>query len=594
MQIVVVIFPECVLPYSMPACCLEYTSSLAFLTTQWSSGIFGGVIGALLSAVAFLWLMRRNVSSTPKQVSGHSSNNNVEDLQELSGRLEQQILQRQRVERQLHESELRYRTIVEDQTEMVLQFTLDGTVLFGNKAFRDRNGLGDEVAKDFNCFSVVHPDDRDRIIRLVASADIDEPFAMDVVRVVRPNGEIDWCEWRGRSLFDADGNHFGFQAVGRVVTELVEARDRIAASELHYRSIIEDLHEMIIRFDAKGTITFANSAYHRDSGRNVDEIIGSSCFERIHPDDVSKARELVTQSSFENPIAQMVVRVVQSDGAIVWQDWNGRAIFDDDKQLLCYQLVGRDITRLRKAQEHLQEKERELAHLARVSALGEMVAGISHELNQPLATISNFSSASALVLEKEILETSDKAKLKDWGQRIHTQTDRITAIIQRLRRFGRPGSDRECFPIVAAVNEALLVTHATVGQSMTIRSMDDREKLPQICGDRIQIEQVLVNLIQNAADAMQEVPQKHRLMCIDAIHQGDFLTVSVTDNGPGVSPEMATRIFESFVTSRDTGMGIGLAISRSIVEAHGGTIRAVTDSNGGRIEFSLPIGDDQS
>ncbi|MCA9049375.1 MAG: PAS domain S-box protein [Planctomycetaceae bacterium] len=358
---------------------------------------------------------------------------------------------------------------------------------------------------------------------------------------------------------------------------------------------MEDQREMIIRFDRNGRITFCNDAYAVAHGKTQEQLLGTSCFSDIHPDDVAEARRQITSVTPDSEFGFMQMRILLPDGSIGWREWNGRALYDENGQMLGYQGVGRDITALRRAEQRLSEKQHLLTHMARVSALGEMVAGISHEINQPLATIANFSSASQFVLEHDRLTEEDTSRLKTWAERIFQQTERISAIISRLRRFGRPGSRRERFLIGDAVRESLLVTEPHLRHSGGRVSVCCPDDLPQVSADRIQIEQVMVNLLRNACDAMADIPAADRRIEISGAVRDESIVVTICDSGPGLTGDQAGKIFDAFVTSKSDGMGIGLAISRSIVEAHGGRIRAIPECGRGCFEFSLPIrhsGDD--
>lgn len=489
----------------------------------------------------------------------------------------------------LFESELQYRTIVEDQREMIIRFDRSGTLTFSNEAYARANNCRVEDLLGKSCFGRIHPDDVDQARRNISAVSAEHPYTQMQMRVIRDDGSIVWREWHGHGIFDEQDELVACQAVGRDITELIEAQHKLRESEQQYRSIVEDQREMIIRFDRNGLITFSNGAYARAGNRQPDELIGQSCYSRIHPDDRETARSIIAAISYDSPNAFMQTRILRDDGTVEWAEWNGRGLFDENLNLLGYQAVGRNITALRMAETRLREKELQLAHLARVSALGEMVAGISHEINQPLATITNFSSAMAMLLHQENLTSEDFDKLNSWTGRILNQTNRISDIIQRLRRFGRPGSQREQFCIVDAVNEALLVTETRTRYDVDQISVNCPSTLSQVHADRIQIEQVLVNLIRNAVDAMDGLEKGQRRISIDAVESGLFIVVTVRDTGPGIPPDSSNSIFESFVTSRKEGMGIGLAISRSIIEAHGGQIRAITDEPCGQLQFTLPV-----
>ncbi|MEQ9408949.1 MAG: PAS domain S-box protein [Fuerstiella sp.] len=367
---------------------------------------------------------------------------------------------------------------------------------------------------------------------------------------------------------------------------------RLQASETEYRSVVEDQNEFVVRFDQNGIITFSNAAYARENQCQPQDMIGRSCFARVHPDDLDLVEPRLKMPVKETSIDSILLRAIRPDGSIRWVEWSGRALFDARGQVRGFQVVGRDVTELREAETRLREKEAQLAHLGRVAALGELVAGISHEINQPLATIANFSSAAQLVLKDQDLPAEDGDKLQSWLQRIAQQTTRINSIIQGLRRFGRPGRRQEFFSVGQAAREALAVMETRTRHFVDRIEVDCPDDLPPVYADRIQIEQVFVNLILNACDAMENTPLGERLLQIEARQTDCFLRVAVTDAGPGLSPDATTAIFDAFVSTKSDGMGIGLAISRSIIEAHGGNIQAISQEGGGRFEFSLPIGDD--
>lgn len=191
-------------------------------------------------------------------------------------------------------------------------------------------------------------------------------------------------------------------------------------------------------------------------------------------------------------------------------------------------------------------------------------------------------------------EREDTADLREWINNISKQTERIDQIIKSLRRFGRPGSNRTRFPIGEAIEEALLVSEGYTRNAVGRIETDCEENLPMVFADQIQIEQVLVNLIQNACDAMGELPINQRDIRIEAWQARDAVVVSVTDSGPGISFDLETDIFNTFFTTKAEGVGVGLAISRSIIESHGGKIEAPMIESSkerayGRINFTLPI-----
>ncbi|QDV43080.1 Sensor protein FixL [Stieleria neptunia] len=378
--------------------------------------------------------------------------------------------------------------------------------------------------------------------------------------------------------------------VARRTRELREANQRLHASEVQYRSIVEDQTEYIVRFDVDQNVTFVNTAFLR-----ANRISGQTVSALLPADVVSRLRQLVANVETDGHAGRSITSFQDADGQLRWEQWHCRVLTDQLGNPLGYQVVGNDITDLRNAQNRLSEKELELAHLARVSALGEMVAGISHEINQPLATIANFSSASLLVLDRELGATENverKEDVRQWIERIKEQTERINRIVNSLRRFGRPGSNLTAFEIESAVNESLDLCEYRTQTVVDEILIDIPEDLPRAYADRVQIEQVLVNLIRNAVDAMDDPAIVKRTLKIVAVAEEGVLKVSVIDSGPGIKKDQVEEIFQTFVTTKSQGMGMGLAISRSIIESHQGKLYTVDGADGAWFEFTIPIATD--
>ncbi|WP_182865773.1 ATP-binding protein [Rhodopirellula sp. JC639] len=379
--------------------------------------------------------------------------------------------------------------------------------------------------------------------------------------------------------------------VAQRTRELREANQQLHASEVQYRSIVEDQSEYIVRFDADGQVTFVNSAYLR-----ANRVLGQTAIARLPDDAVDRLRRVIAGVKPGSQHGDSTVSYQSHDGQLRWEQWHCRVLTDQIGNRLGYQVVGNDITDLRLAQNRLSEKELELAHLARVSALGEMVAGISHEINQPLATIANFSSASLLVLERDH-ENSENGQgnenIRQWIARIKEQTQRINKIVNSLRRFGRPGSNLAAFDLNSAVIESLALCEYQTRSVVEELRLEIPEDLPRAYADRVQIEQVLVNLIRNAVDAMDDPAVVNRTLKIIAVAENGSLKVSVIDSGPGIDSGRAEEIFQTFMTTKANGMGMGLAISRSIIESHRGKLYTVDCPDGAWFEFTIPTANEQ-
>jgi len=244
----------------------------------------------------------------------------------------------------------------------------------------------------------------------------------------------------------------------------------------------------------------------------------------------------------------------------------------------------------RRAEERASRHQAELAHVARLSTMGEMTAELAHELNQPLAAICSYAQASA-----RLLKASPENGTDDLTTSIHQvveQAERAAEIIRRLRRFARK----------AEPDQAILCINALVGEIASLVEVEARaaraelryeltEPCPPVMGDRIQIEQVLINLIRNSLDAMRELQGEPRELTISTSSDTqDRVEVAVRDRGAGIPAEMAERVFDRYFTTKPNGMGMGLPISRSIVESHGGNLWVASNPKRGcTFFFSLPI-----
>jgi two-component system, LuxR family, sensor kinase FixL len=248
---------------------------------------------------------------------------------------------------------------------------------------------------------------------------------------------------------------------------------------------------------------------------------------------------------------------------------------------------GDDITDSRRAEAAARESQERLTHVSRLATMGEMASGISHELNQPLAAITNYASAAARLLDgaKPNLEDTLEAL-----RQISSQALRAGEIIRRLRNLVRDSvSERELLSVNDVIEELKSLTRADARAHDVPIRFDLAPQLPLASIDRIQIQQVLLNLLRNSIDAMEEVPPDLREVAIrtDSDPAGD-VTVTVTDTGPGVPAGVRDRLFMPFVTSKASGTGLGLAISRTIAEAHGGRLE-YRPGDGGGATFVLTL-----
>jgi two-component system sensor kinase FixL len=246
-----------------------------------------------------------------------------------------------------------------------------------------------------------------------------------------------------------------------------------------------------------------------------------------------------------------------------------------------------DITERRGVENRLHRASSELAHVSRVATLGELTASIAHEVNQPLAAIVANGEAGLRWLKRDV---PDLTEVRNSVERMIRNGQRASEVVQRLRALARK-SDPVHVPVAMAdiVNEAALLVGRELLVHRATLSVSASAGLPRVRGDRVQLQQVVINLLINGIQAMDGVTDRERALSIKTDSVADGIVVTVSDNGPGIAAETLERLFEAFFSTKSDGMGMGLSICRSIVEAHGGRIWATNrDGAGASFHFSLP------
>lgn len=246
----------------------------------------------------------------------------------------------------------------------------------------------------------------------------------------------------------------------------------------------------------------------------------------------------------------------------------------------------RDLTERRTQERRMQDLQSELVHVSRLTAMGEMASSLAHELNQPLSAITSYLRGAATLLKADSVDTG---RVREALDRSADQALRAGDIIKRLREFVAKGETQQSLenPGILLEEAAALALVGAKEQGVRVSLRADRE-LPDIVVDKIQIQQVALNLIRNAVEAMETTTRRDLTIAVD--RRGEYAHFSVTDSGTGISPEIAEHLFQPFVTSKANGMGVGLSICRTIIEAHGGRISARPNAGGGTMfEFTVPF-----
>ena len=309
--------------------------------------------------------------------------------------------------------------------------------------------------------------------------------------------------------------------------------------------------------------------------------------QRIHPDDRERVRRFIADAPRDGSHYEFEHRLLMPDGSVKTLQIVCRAVTDDTGELTLV-ATAMDVTASRRAQEALQKAQAELAHVARVTALGELAASIAHEVNQPLAAIVTSGAASTRWLSRPV---PDIEEARRGLQSIVRYADRAGKIIHRIRELAKKAEpERGQVDLNDVIDEAIRLAHHEVTSHGISLRLELAAGLPPVLGDRIQLQQVIINFLINGIQAMAAVQDRPRTLLVRSHrHEADEVAVEVHDFGHGIDPAHASRLFDAFFSTKPNGMGMGLSICRSIIEAHQGRIWASGNAGPGSVfQFALP------
>lgn len=445
------------------------------------------------------------------------------------------------------------------------------------------------VARTFD--DITHPDD------LVADSEQAQKLADGVIdqysmdkRYIRKDGKIAWVHLSVRSLNNQAGQPRGFLSM------IVDITDR-----KHMETVIRDSEALLTQaeeivgmgsfiWDVTSDDFSSSRGMHRLYGLNAHEFPNSfrdALLQLIHPQDQDRIRDEADRMVAERRAWPVEFRIVRSDGQERLIHCESQAFLGPDGQAIRYVGTVHDITCSRADEDRFLSMQLQLHHASRLAVMGELAAGVAHEVNQPLCSIVNFAKACQNVISRE---PANLDQIRQWTASINTAATRAGDIVHGLLKFARRhGADWESTAVRNLIDDAvLLVRHDAKLQAVVLHTELPEEDVA-IEVQPGQIQQVLVNLLRNGIEALSSVLDGEKKLTVTATRLPDGLEISITDNGAGMPEKELSRLFEPYFTTKPKGLGLGLAISRTIVEDHGGQIEAAFNSDGGMtFRFTLP------
>jgi two-component system sensor kinase FixL len=523
------------------------------------------------------------------------SNSRVKKLGSIySTDILEDMAERKLAELSQHESDERFRLLADTAPVMIWMSNTDMGCTYVNRLWQSFTGRTLEQELGEGWTEDIHEEDLQRCLAAYNRAfDAREPLSIEY-RMRCQDGGYRWVQCNGVPRFSAAQGFVGYLKSCVDINERKQRDEVLIREKAFLRQVIDITPTLLFAKDREGRFTLANKAVADIYGTTVDALIGKTDADfNPNKEEVELFRQMdlvVMDSLQERFIAEEPI--TDAAGRLHWLQTVKRPILEKDgtaKQVLG---ASTDITARKQAELEQVRQHNEMAHLARVAMMGEMTASLAHELNQPLtAILSNVQTAQRMLDDL----APDLAEIREILSDVVSDNQRASEIIRRLRgllkksppKYQMLNLNDVILEVMRLVRGDALIRHVTVELQLA-------PHLPAVRGDRIQLQQILLNLWINAIDAMQnDSVSERRLIIATTGMDADEVRVTVTDTGTGIPPDQLEKVFDRFITSKPQGLGMGLAIARSIIQMHGGHIWATNNADRGvTFQFVLPINEE--
>jgi PAS domain S-box-containing protein len=495
------------------------------------------------------------------------------------------IEDRKRAEDALRASEHQLRLMVDSIPALVTTMTPAGDTETVNEQLVAYTGQSREALKNWP--EKVHPEDRARIAdRWRRSLETGNPYDAEE-RVRRADGLYRWFHTRGLPIRDREGHIVRWCLLLTDIEDRRQAEQALRASEHQLRLITETIPALVWRTTPDGEIDYVNRRVLDYTGKPLEDFGDNGWLQLLHPDDVDSTIRQWRQNIQTGLSHQVTYRLRRADGAYRWFDVRGEPLRDNEGRVVQWYGICIDVEDRKRTEEALRNTQERLSIASQVATVGELAASIAHEVNQPLTAVVSNGNACLRWLSAQ---PPNLAKAVEAAERIVRDGKDAGEVVRRVRAlFKRAAHEEAPLELNQVIGEVLSLLRSETAKRLVIVETDLGQDLPPVTGDRVQLQQLILNLLLNGIEAMDPVKDRPRRLFIRSRRElDDTVFVEIRDSGVGL--KHPDTVFDAFFTTKESGMGMGLAICRSIVQAHNGRLWAASgEGPGATFCFTLPL-----
>ena len=497
------------------------------------------------------------------------------------------IEDRKRAADAVRASEQRFRLIVHSIPGMVATMTPNGDLELVNQPVMEYTGLAFDALKDWSSTGLLPEEELPRVAaRWKRSLETGCEYDVEH-RMRRADGAYRWFHVRALPLRDNQGMVVRWYCVLTDIEDRKRTEEALRSSEHHLRLITETIPALVWRTTPDGEIDYVNRRVLQYTGKQIEDFGNNGWLQLLHPDDIESTIRIWRQNTETGHSHQVTYRLRSADGTYCWFDVRGEPLRDIEGRVVQWYGICIDVEDRKRTEETLRNTQERLSIASQVATVGELSASIAHEVNQPLTAVVSNGNACLRWLSAQ---PPNLAKAVEAAERIVRDGKDAGEVVRRIRAlFKRAPHEEVLLDLNEVIGEVLGLLRGETAKRRVIVETDLGQNLPPVTGDRVQLQQLILNLLLNGIEAMDPVTDHPKRLFIRSIQEpDDTVLVEIRDSGVGLKDP--DTVFEAFFTTKENGMGMGLAICRSIVQAHNGRLWAASGEDpGATFCFTLPL-----